>query len=689
MVDKKRNPANKDSSLFKKLTMLFSGPIVDYRIQNVRRERRRRLDKFSSTFKSASGQQFKKKSYNPYENLMTNRMINQARAERYLDFDQMEYSPELATALDIFADEITTFNGYEELLKINCNNQEIKEILHTLFYKVLNIEFNLFGWTRTMCKYGDFFIYLDIDEGFGIKSVIGLPPQEIERLEGEDPTNPNYIQYQWNSGGMTFENWQISHFRILGNDKHVPYGTSVLDAGRRIWRQLTLVEDAMMAYRIVRAPDRRAFYVDVGGIPPEQVEQFMQKVMTQMKRHQVVDPTTGKVDLRYNPASIEEDYYIPVRGGQSATKIETVGGQTRIDAIEDVKYLRDKLFAAIKIPAAYISRGLDASPEDKTTLAQKDIRFARTITRLQRSVIAELEKIAIIHLYVMGYRGEDLLTFDLSLHNPSQIAQLQELENLRVKFELGTAATTSIFSNRWVAQNIFNISDEDLLRNQREKFYDKKLEAAYAKVAEAAVGGVEGDLGGAGFGLGPTPGGEADFGLGVEPGGAPDLGALETPPAGGAAPTPAAGGAPAPGAAETPAGPLPGPGESSLLAKPTGAPGKRDEEWIAVRKSALGSVETTTPRSKGKWHKPTPKGLDKRKHMAPRRKSMKSAGGHEQGGRRKTHKGYHDLNRLGRGIMTESRLQHVASLTESDLFTVGSQVKDIMEKLETKNENES
>ena len=700
MADNRRNPANKDSTLFKKLTRLFSGPIINYQTQNVRRDRRRRLDKYASKFQSASGQQFKKKTYNPYENLMSNRMINQARGERYGDFDQMEYTPELASAMDIFADEITTFNGYEELLKIKCHNEEIKDILHTLFYQVLNIEFNLFGWARTMCKYGDFFLYLDIDDKMGVTTIIGLPAAEVERLEGEDKTNPDYIQYQWNSGGMTFENWQIAHFRILGNDKFAPYGTSVLDAGRRIWRQLTLMEDAMMAYRIVRAPDRRAFYIDVGGIPPEDVEEFMQKVMTQMKRHQVVDPETGRVDLRYNPASIEEDYYIPVRGGSQGTRIETVGGQVRLNDIEDVKYLRDKLFAAIKIPAAYISRGLDATPEDKTTLAQKDIRFARTITRLQRSVISELEKIAIIHLYILGFRGEDLLSFDLSLHNPSQIAQLQELENLRVKFELATAATTSIFSNRWVARNIFGISEEEMLRNQREKFYDKKLEAAYAKVAETAVAGAEGGMMGGGFGMG-GPAEPMVGGLGGELGGlGGELGAagaeLGVPPGGEIGAPPAAG---APGAAPAeagaepgaPPGPLPGPGESALLAAPMGAPGKRDDdqEWVMVRKSVIDGLETTTPNSKGKWHKPTPAGLDKRKHMSGRRKNMKSMGGYEQGGRRKTHKGYQELNRLGRGIVSESRLDHIASLAEHELFTKSSEVDELIDTLEKNNENDS
>ena len=224
-VDK--NPANRQSELFKALTRLFSGPIINYRSQSGRKIRRQHLDKFSSRFKSASGQQFKKTLYSPLDIIATNAIANQRRSERYVDFDQMEYMPEIASALDIYSDEMTTYSALRPMLNINCPNEEIKAVLAVLFSNILNLEYNLFGWARTMCKYGDFFLYLDIDDKYGVTSVLALPAQEIERLEGKDSTNPNYLQYQWNSAGMTFENWQICHFRILGNDKYAPYGTSI------------------------------------------------------------------------------------------------------------------------------------------------------------------------------------------------------------------------------------------------------------------------------------------------------------------------------------------------------------------------------------------------------------------------------------------------------------------------------
>tara|TARA_R100001163_G_scaffold65730_1_gene64339 strand:- start:5331 stop:7298 length:1968 start_codon:yes stop_codon:yes gene_type:complete len=509
-----RNPKNQQSTLFKSLTRLFSGPIINYRSQSGRRIRRQHLDKFSSRFKSASGQQFKKSLYNPLDVVATNAIANQRRNERYVDFDQMEYTPEIASSLDIYADEMTTYSDLRPMLNIKCPNEEIKAVLAILYENILNVQYNLFGWSRTMCKYGDFFLYLDIDEKYGVQSVIALPSSEIERLEGQDSTNPNYVQYQWNSAGMTFENWQISHFRILGNDKYAPYGTSILEPARRIWRQLTLMEDAMMAYRVVRSSERRVFKIDVGAVPPNEVESYMQKIVTQLKRNSVVDAETGRVDLRYNPMSIEEDYFIPIRQG-SATDIQTLAGAQNITAIDDVKYLRDKLFSALKIPQSYLTMG-EGATEDKTTLAQKDIRFARTIQRLQRVVIAELEKVGIIHLYTLGFRGDDLLSFKLALNNPSKIAELQEIEHWKAKFDIAASATEGYFSRRWVADNIFGMNHEEFVRNQREMYYDRKHDAALQVVAEAAAtGGGGADLGGdLGADLGGDLGDDLDADLG-------------------------------------------------------------------------------------------------------------------------------------------------------------------------------
>jgi hypothetical protein len=659
-----KNPANRDSQLFRSLTRLFSGPIINYRSESGRKIRRQHLDKYSTRFKSASGQQFKKQSYNPLDTIAANAIANQRRSERYIDFDQMEYMPELASALDIYADEMTTFSALSPMLNIKCRNDEIKAVLNILYHNVMNIEHNLFGWCRTMCKYGDFILYLDIDDEIGIKSSIALPTQEVERLEGLDATNPNYIQYQWNSAGMTFENWQVAHFRILGNDKYSPYGTSVLEPARRIWRQLTLMEDAMMAYRIVRSSERKVFKIDVGAIPPQEVEQYMQKIVSQLKRHTIVDKDTGRIDLRYNPLSIEEDYYIPIRAG-SATDIQSIAGGQNTTAIDDVKYLRDKLFSAIKIPQAYLTMG-EGAQEDKTTLATKDIRFARTIQRLQRSVLHELEKVGIIHLYTLGYRGEDLLNFKLALNNPSKIAELQELEHWKSKFDIAASATEGYFSRRWVADNIFGMSHEEFLRNQREMFYDRKHDTALEGVAEAAAGGGGGE-GGGGLDLGGGDEGGLDLG-GDEGGGELDLGG---------------------DAATAPEADAAGGEESALLAAP---PGSRDSPRLAknqkwnLNKRARKGKKYLTKGAKGKVYQKV--AVDKRPSGA-RTRNYSSVPTPEMNTYRTNNLGAPELRSLARGIYEEQDPIYLREQEEEQaLLEVDNSVKFLLESLDNKGNGE-
>jgi hypothetical protein len=403
-----------------------------------------------------------------------------------------------------------------------------------------------------------------------------------------------------------------------------------------------MLEDAMMAYRIVRAPERRLFKIDVGNIAPEDVEQYMQKVMTQMKRHQVVDPTTGRVDLRYNPLSVEEDYFIPVRGG-TASDISNLPGSSYNGGIDDVKYLRDKLFSALKIPQSYLSMG-DGATEDKTTLAQKDIRFARTIQRLQRVVISELEKIGIIHLFTLGFRGDDLLSFKLALNNPSKIAELQELEHWKQKFDVAGAATEGFFSKRWIAEHMFGMSADEFIRCQREMFHDKKFGAALEAAAQPAEEGA--DAGGGG-GLGDLGGDLGGDDLGGDLGGGDDLGDL-----GGGTEEPAA----------EPAG---GDEEQTLLAEP---PAKRDDD--------------AKPRGPYKRHQ---RSYDK----GGRTKNYKNVatGGEIRGSTpRTTNAGYRGpggLYTLAKGMVEENQSEN---LEEQRLFTISNDVKQLLESLVKKDD---
>jgi hypothetical protein len=438
---------------------------------------------------------------------------------RYSDFSEMESTPEISSALDIYSEECVSPDAEGTVLHIYSENRMIKQLLSELFYDVLNVDFNLVMWTRNLCKYGDFFLFNDIHPEYGVINVFPIPIAEIEREEGFDPSDPGAVRFRWvTQGNRVLENWQVSHLRLLGNDAFLPYGSSVLEGARRIWRQLILIEDAMLVYRVIRSPERRVFYIDVGNIPPENVADYLEQAQTSLKRNAVVDKSTGQVDLRYNPLSVDEDYFLPVRGGESGTRIDTLAGGSNTTAIEDVEYIQKKLFAALKIPKAYL--GYDEDIGAKATLAQEDIRFSRTINRIQKTIISELNKVAMIHLYTHGYTDEDLLNFELRLSNPSTIAQQQKLELIRTKFEISSQAPEGMVDREWIRKHILDLNDDEITRiyegRKKDKIEDMELESVQVPKTESLTFGDEGmDSGGeAGGDEGGDLGGGMDMGGG-------------------------------------------------------------------------------------------------------------------------------------------------------------------------------
>jgi hypothetical protein len=453
--------SDKNPGLFKQLTRLFrSGPVVKHKIKT------RQAVNASSALDL-----FKKSQSAIYSNAL-NAYGQYDRMARYADFSEMEYTPEIASALDIYSHEIASNDDKGRVLHILSDNSRIQDILEELFYDTLNIDFNISSWARNLCKYGDFFLFNDVSPDYGVVNAFPIPVNEIEREEGFDPEDPLATRFRWvTQGNQPLENWQVSHFRILGNDAFLPYGSSILEAARRIWRQLILIEDAMLVYRVVRSPERRVFYIDVGNVSPEDIPLYMEQAKAALRSNQVMDKSTGRVDLRYNPLSVDEDYFLPVRGDTSGTKIDTLAGGTNVTAIEDVEYIQKKLFAALKVPRAYL--GYDEMLSSKATLAQEDIRFSRTINSIQRVIISELNKLAIIHLFAHGYSGEDLLNFDIQLSNPSTIAQQQKLELYRTKFEIAGQAPDGMLSRDYIRRNILGLTKKEIDNIETEKEADK------------------------------------------------------------------------------------------------------------------------------------------------------------------------------------------------------------------------
>lgn len=389
------------------------------------------------------------------------------REQLYRDYESMDQDPILASALDIYADESTTRDESGDILKISTPDDGIREVLENLFYDVLNVDFNLWPWIRNLCKYGDFYLHLHISEEYGIINVNPLPAHSIDREEDTDPENPYYVKFvDRQQKGIEYENYEMAHFRLLSDQNYVPYGKSMLENGRRIFKQLQLMEDAMLIHRIMRAPSKRVFKIDIGNIPPNEVENYMNQIMNKMKKEPHVDKRTGEYNLRYNIQNMTEDFYLPVRGNNSNTEITELGG-LQYDGTEDIEYLKSKLLAALKIPKAYL--GYDESLSGKATLAQEDIRFARTIERIQRIVEGELNKIAIVHLFAQGYEDEDLVNFSISLNNPSTIYTREQIDILSSKLNLiRDIRSEKIFSEDWIYDNIFDMT-EDEIEQERER----------------------------------------------------------------------------------------------------------------------------------------------------------------------------------------------------------------------------
>ena len=388
---------------------------------------------------------------------------HQVRRELFRDYDAMDNDPIIASALDIYADECTLKNEFGEVVQIKSKNEKVKEILENLFYDILNIEFNLWSWTRNMVKYGDFFLLQEIQPGNGIINVRPLPVYETERLENTDPNNPNYIKFKVNNdpnGKGEYENYEIVHFRLLSDTNFLPYGKAMIENGRRIWKQVSLMEDAMLIHRIMRAPDKRVFKIDIGNIPPQEVDNYMQKIINKMKKTPFVDKTTGDYNLKYNIQNLTEDFFLPVRGGDSGTQIDSLGG-LEYTSIEDIDYLKNKMFAALKIPKAYL--GYDENVNGKATLAAEDVRFARTIERIQRTLISELTKLAVTHLAAQGIEGPEMVDFELNLVNPSTIYEQEKVNLWSEKVRLVSDITQlNMVSKEWAYKNIFNFSDDEI-----------------------------------------------------------------------------------------------------------------------------------------------------------------------------------------------------------------------------------
>ena len=516
------------------------------------------------------------------------------RIGSYSDFEAMEFYPEIAAALDIMMEESTTLNSEGRMVNVYSDSKRVKGIIEDLLFNRLDMHTSLPMWTRNTCKYGDNFVYLNISDSNGVVGVKQMPNYEMERRDGglfdmiaqrsDEDYKTDKTKYYWRGRDVEFNSWQMAHFRLLGDDRRLPYGTSVLEKARRIWKQLLLSEDAMLVYRVTRAPERRIYKIYVGNIDDKDVEAYVNEIANRFKRQPMVDPQTGQIDLRYNQLSNDQDYFIPVRSEDAPSPIDTLPGAANLDQIADIEYLQKKLFTALRVPKPFL--GFDETTGDGKNLALQDIRFSRTVNRIQQSMLQELNKIVIIHLYLLGFE-DDLDNFTLTLNNPSTQAEMLKIEHLQLKMTLYKDAVSDAgngfgaMSMTRGKREILGWSDNDIKQDLLEQRMEKAAAAELANSANvikhtgmfdvvdrlygdmdlalkgggtppeegsggpAGGGGGGGSIGGGGFGGGGVSPEDLDFG--GEEGENPEAGgeAGSTPEAGGeAGSTPEAGATP-------------------------------------------------------------------------------------------------------------------------------------------------
>ena len=488
--------ANQNSTVFQKLTRMFGFPgqqAPQTPSFNFNKDELLKTDSredYEKAMLQAQQSQYIADKWSKLDQSLYNQSVyyEPTRMAAYYDYESMEFTPEVSAALDIYAEESTTMSEKGEILTIYSESERIKTILEDLFQNKLDINTNLQMWARGMAKYGDDFVYLKIDPEKGIIGVQQLPNIEIERIEGastkkaintDSKVPSRELRFQWKNKDLEFQAWEVAHFRLLGDDRKLPYGTSMLDKIRRIWKQLLLAEDAMLIYRTSRAPERRVFKIFVGNMDDKDIEPYVQKVANKFKRQPVSDPRNGQVDMRYNQMAVDQDYFVPVRDPGQTMPIETLPGASNLGEIADIEYIQKKMLAALRIPKAFL--GFEEVVGDGKNLALMDIRFARTINKIQKSLIQELNKVALIHLYLLGMEDE-LNNFTLSLTNPSSQSDLLKIEMWKEKITLYKDATSDQsqigilpVSHTWAKKNILGFSDNEVVLDLQQQRLERAM----------------------------------------------------------------------------------------------------------------------------------------------------------------------------------------------------------------------
>ena len=487
----------KKPTIFQRINSMFSGNgaiVNNYNVQRANPDdiivKTKDKDEYDKAALQARQQHLLARQWKRAQYDITNRSLASLNEIKlcYREADLMDLFPEIGTALDIVTEECNYIGDSGCVINITSGSERVKAILQDLFVNRLSINVMLPMICRCMCKYGNDFLLLNIDDKNGVTGWKELPVYEIERYENgmENPYASAYTQlsnvnpYMQNSTKFVwvgtneyipYQDWQIAHFRLLYNSIFLPYGCSFLQKARRHFRLLSMMEDSMLVYRLERSVERRVFKINVGAIDEQDVPAYVQQIANEFKRTPIIDPLTGQIDLRKNILANTEDFFIPVRSDDAPNPIETLPAAQNLNAIDDIKFIQNKVFTALRVPKSFLN--FEEAQGDGKNLSLLDVRFSKTVNRIQQALIMELNKVAIVHLILLGLTDE-LTNFTITMNNPSSQAEMLEIENLAKKITTAKDAITDggngipLMSVTRAWKTILKWSDKEIADNLEE-----------------------------------------------------------------------------------------------------------------------------------------------------------------------------------------------------------------------------
>lgn len=439
----------------------------------------------------------------------------QDRKGRYILYDEMDKMEFIHRGLELISDDGSQQNSEGNVIKITSNEETIKESLENLLLKRLDFNTNLWNIIYDTSKKGDCFFEVIPDSYEKPRKIMRLKylePEKVERIE----VNGKLFYFKYITEKKTIDldtgrkekeeiieyrlqPWQILHFKVMDDKEYLPYGGSLLKAGAKTYRRLSLLEDLMLVYRISRAPERRVFYVDVGNLTPIEAKSFLTKLKNSYRSQPIIDEN-GNLNTKANVLSITSDIFIPTREGNQSTRIEPLAGGVALTEIKDVDYFKDKILRTMNIPAAYLGETADRS---RGSLSNLDINFSKFIERIQKQISQGINKICALELFFNGYKKEDLQNFTIEITPPSNIKEMSEVEVYNQKINLiSTLQATNLFPNKWILKNILKLSDKEI----NDILLYKKIESGQMNTdGTMTLGGGMGGLEGT-PGMGQTPG---------------------------------------------------------------------------------------------------------------------------------------------------------------------------------------